>query len=297
MGFKQELLEFTHAKILLNEPMKKHTGYGVGGKSLYYAEIDSLYTLNEIVLLCKNYKVPYKIIGNGTNLLVSDKGYNGLIINTKKLKDVFFNKSQIKAMSGAPLQKLINFCCENNLGGLEALSGIPATIGGAIVMNAGAFGHTISEKIISVETLLDGKIKKYYNKDCRFGYRESRFLGKKEIIVSATFEFDKVERRIAQESINAYLELRKSMHPIGRTCGSVFKNPAGLSAGKLIDDLFLKGYTVGGAKISEKHCNFIVAKPKATAKDIATLIECVKQKVYNKYKIRLKEEIEYVGEF
>ncbi len=297
MGFKEELTDCTHAKILVNQPMKKYTGYGVGGKAAFYTEVDSLFTLNEIICLSKRYKVAYKVIGNGSNILVSDKGYNGVIISTKRLSEVYFKQDLVRAMSGATIQKLIKFCSENNLSGLEALSGIPATIGGAIVMNAGAFGRNISDRLVVVETLLDGKIKKYEKQDCKFGYRTSNFLGKKEIVISATFQLVEAERELITASIEAYKDLRKSVQPTGRSCGSVFKNPVGYSAGRIIDSLGLKGATVGGARISHEHANFIIADGKTTADDIATLIGYVKKRVKDAFNIELKEEIEYVGEF
>ncbi len=297
MGFKDELVDCTHAKILLNQPMKKHTGYGVGGNALYFTKVDTLYTLNEIILLCNRYKVDYKVIGNGSNILVSDKGYNGVIINTSKLSDVFFKKDLVRAMSGATLQKLIKFCSGNNLSGLEALSGIPATVGGAIVMNAGAFGKNISDRLVSVETLYNGKIEKYYKDECKFGYRTSRFLGKKEVVISATFKLFPAEKELIVAGIEAYRDLRKSVQPTGKSCGSVFKNPVGYRAGRLIDSLGLKGTSVGGARISNEHANFILTDGKATALDVKNLIDYIKKKVLDAFNIELKEEIEYVGEF
>ncbi len=297
MGFKEELAKHTHAKILFNQPMKKHTGYGVGGKASYYTEIDSLYTLNEITDLALRYRVPFKVIGNGTNLLVSDRGYNGIIINTKRLSDVYFYKNQVRAMAGVTLVNLINSATEHKLSGLEALSGIPATVGGAVVMNAGAFGRNISDRLVAVETLIDGKIKKYEKSECEFGYRTSRFLGKKEIVISATFKLFEADKELITAGVSAYRDLRKSIQPTGRSCGSVFRNPEGYTAGKLIDELGLKGLRIGGAKVSEIHGNFILADGKATATDIATLIEYIKKKVKDAFDITLKEEVEYVGEF
>jgi UDP-N-acetylmuramate dehydrogenase len=200
-------------------------------------------------------------------------------------------------MGGVNLQRLIKFCSDNNLSGLEALSGIPATVGGAIVMNAGAFGKNISDRLVSVETLYNGKINKYYKDQCKFGYRTSRFLGKKEVIVSATFKLVETEKELILAGIEAYKDLRKSIQPTGRSCGSVFKNPSGTTAGKLIDSLQLKGYKIGGAKISTEHANFIITEGKATATDVKKLIDYVKKKVLDAFNIELKEEIEYVGEF
>lgn len=297
MGFKEDLSTFTHAKIHIGELMKKHTAFGVGGSADYYLEPESLYALCEALSLCKRYKVPYKLIGNGTNVLVSDKGYRGLIINVKKINSIFVNKNSVRVMAGATLFSLIKIASEKGLSGLEWASGIPATVGGAVVMNAGAFGHSISERVSVVETLFDGKIRKYDNSECKFAYRTSKFLGKKEIVVSATFILDSADKNEIKERINAYRELRVAVQPNGRSCGSVFKNPKGYTAGKLIESAGLKGSTIGGAKVSNKHANFILAEGKTCARDIAELIDYVKRRVYTKYNVLLKEEIEYVGEF
>lgn len=297
MCFKNALLEYTNAKITFDEPMKKHTGYGVGGCARYYASVDSLYSLNLLINLANQYRVKYKVIGNGTNILVSDLGFDGIIIDTKGLNDVFLKRENVKAMAGASLEKLIRFNLEHKLGGLEALSGIPATVGGAIVMNAGAFGHNISDHILSVETLHNGKIKTYDKNECKFTYRKSRFTGKKEIVVSATFSFPSADREVVLSGIKSYMDIRKSLQPQGRSCGSVFTNPKPLSAGALIEKAGLKGYTLGGAKVSEKHANFILTSAKARAKDVYLLIQEIKQKVKDAFGVELIEEVECVGEF
>ena len=297
MGLKNALEQFTHAKILFDEPMRKHTGYGVGGCARYYAEVDSLFALNNLITLAKNHRTKYKIIGCGTNILVSDLGYDGIIIDLKRLSDVFFKRDEVRAMAGARLDKLIKFASEHALTGLEALSGIPASIGGGVVMNAGAFGHNISDFITTVETLDNGKIKVYDKSACKFGYRTSRFLGKREAIISATLLLPEGNREIINAGIKTYLELRKSIHPSGRSCGSVFKNPKPYTAGELIDKAGLKGYAVGGASVSDKHGNFIVTTNKAKAKDVYCLIQDVKRKVKQAFDVNLLEEVECVGEF
>lgn len=297
MCFNNALCEYTNAKIKFSEPMKKHTGYGVGGCARYYAEVDTLYSLNLLINLAKQYRVKYKVIGNGTNLLVSDLGFDGLIIDIKRLNDVFFKRENVKAMAGATLEKLIRFNLENKLGGLEALSGIPATIGGAIVMNAGAFGHNISDHLLCVETLCNGKIKVYDKNECKFAYRKSRFIHKKEIVVSATFNFPSAEREIILSGIKSYTEIRKAIQPQGRSCGSVFINPKPLSAGALIEKAGLKGYIIGGAKVSEKHANFILTSQKAKAKDVYLLIQEIKRKIKDAFGVELITEVECVGEF
>ena len=277
--FKNALLETANAKILFDEPMKKHTGYGVGGCARYYAQIDSLFTLNSLITLAKQHKVKYKVIGNGTNILISDLGFDGIIIDTKRLSDVFFKREQVKAMAGAKLEKLIQFALEHKLCGLEAFAGIPATVGGAIVMNAGAFGHNIGDYVQTVETLCDGKIKCYDKSECKFGYRTSRFLRKNEVVVSATFNLNSGDREKIIDGIKSYKDLRRSIQPSGKSCGSVFKNPKPFSAGALIEGAGLKGKRVGGAIVSEKHANFIITSAKARAKDVYELIEQIKQKV------------------
>ena len=297
MCFKNALAELTHVKIFYDEPMRKHTGLGVGGCARYYAEIDSLFSLNRLLMLAKEFKVKYKTIGAGTNLLVSDLGYNGLIINTAKLNDVFFKRNEVRAMAGAKLEKLIKFAFDNRLTGLEALSGIPASVGGAVVMNAGAFGHNISDYLTAVETLDNGKIKVYDKADCGFSYRKSRFLGKREVVVSATFRLDTGEREIISAGMKTYIDLRKSIQPMGRSCGSVFKNPKPLTAGAIIDKAGFKGFSIGGAFVSDKHGNFILTKPKAKAKDVYNLINQIKIKVKDEFGVNLEEEVEYVGEF
>ncbi len=297
MDIIRKMSNFTHAKIRNDEPMKKHTAYGVGGSAKYYAEVDSLYTLNELVSFSKKHRIPYKILGNGTNVLVSDKGYNGLIICTVKLSDIFFVRDEVHAMAGASLNKLIRFARDHRLSGLEALAGIPATVGGAVVMNAGAFGYNISDKITTVETLYDGKIKKYYKDDCKFIYRGSKFLGKKEVVVSANFFLKERDREIINAGIKSFTDLRSSIQPIGRSCGSVFKNPKPEAAGRLIDKAGLKGLRIGGASVSECHGNFITTTNNATSTDVYQLISVVKARVKNQFGIDLKEEVEYIGEF
>ena len=297
MGFKERAEEFTFAKILYNEPMKKHTSLGVGGNAKYFTTVDSLYSLNAIIQTAKDSGVKYKVIGNGTNVLVSDLGYDGLIISTKGLSDIMLKRDKVRAMAGASLDKLIKFNLDHRFTGLEQLSGIPATVGGAVVMNAGAFGHNISEHICEVETLLDGKIKKYFKNDCKFCYRGSRFIKSKETVVSATFSFDTNQKEIILAGIKTYRELRSQMHPQGRSCGSVFKNPRPDSAGALIDRAGLKGVSIGGAKISLKHGNFITTSSTATAKEVKDLITLIKEKIKEVFGVELKEEVEYVGEF
>ena len=277
--------------------MKNRTTLGVGGKAKYLIEADSLYSIRETIELANDLNISYKILGKGSNLLVSDLGYNGAIISMGRLCDVYFKVDQVKAMSGATISKLIKFATDNGLTGLESLSGIPGSVGGAIVMNAGAFGHTISDHIVEVETISNGRIKKYYKNQCGFGYRKSIFRINNEVVVSATFDLKERGVEAVKNANLSYLELRASLQPKGKSCGSVFLNPKGKRAGELIDKAGLKGLTFGGATISNKHANFIITNGLATSTDVYHLIKHVKDKVKEKFNVELKEEVEFLGEF
>ena len=297
MGFAETIENFSHTQILTEQPMKKFTSMGVGGNAKYFARPTTLYSLNQLITLSKKHKVPYRIIGNGTNIIVSDKGYNGLIICLNKLSDVFFKRDMVKAMAGVSIDKVIKFCLEHRLSGLETLSGIPATVGGAVVMNAGAFGKTISDHIYSVDVLSNGKIKTYDKHACKFSYRKSRFLTSKETVVSATFSFPNGSKEFLETSIKNFADLRRNLQPLGKSSGSVFKNPKSNSAGFLIENAGLKGYRIGGAEVSEKHANFIINTAKASANDVFSLTKVIKDSVKGKFGVDLKEEVEFIGEF
>ncbi len=295
MVFVQALENITYEKVLENEQMKRHTSIGVGGEARYFVSIKSLHVLNNVLECSRRYKIRCKIIGNGTNLIFSDSGYNGLIISIKGISDVFFKVDEVKAMAGATIAKLIDFCAENKLGGIEELSGIPATIGGAIKMNAGAFGKCISDYVTRVEVLKNGKIISYNKADCDFSYRTSKFSKSKEIITAVYFKFDR--DGFSMDKLKKFRQRRNETQPFNKSCGSIFKNPENLSAGKLIEDAGLKGFSLGGARVSTKHANFIVNEKNAKACDVYNLIKYIKEKIKSVYGITLQEEVEYVGEF
>jgi UDP-N-acetylmuramate dehydrogenase len=297
MGFIKSLEEYTYLKVDFDVPMKKYTALGCGGKAKYFIEIDSLHALNLIISLAKSHRVKYKVIGCGTNLLVSDRGFDGLIVCTRNLTDIFLTNDGVKVMAGATVNKLVKFCADKGFTGVEALAGIPATVGGAIVMNAGAFGKNISDKLVTVETVKDGKIKRYFKNECKFTYRGSKFYKSKEAVVSATFSFEESDKKTIAATVKKHLDLRKQMQPAGRSCGSVFKNPKRAWAGALIERAGLKGFSIGGAKVSEKHANFILTAPNVKSIDVYNLIVHVKDKVKSTFGVDLIEEVEYVGEF
>lgn len=297
MGLKEELLEIKGLKVFTNEPMKTKTTLKTGGETELFLEVYDLLSIKRCVEILQRYNFPYKFIGNGSNLLVSDKGYNGCIIQAVGLDRIYLENGVLKAFSFAKLNNLIDFAKDNRLTGLEGLFGIPATVGGGVIMNCGAFGHNISDFLLSVCLIKDGKLVVVDKDDCNFGYRKSIFLNSNNFISYVTFRLEIEEQQIINQKINYYKGLRNSIQPKGNTCGSVFKNTKKYSAGQLIDMAGLKGYSCGGATISNKHANFIITTENATSSDIYCLIQYVKKVVYDKFDILLSEEVEYVGEF
>ncbi len=248
-------------------------------------------TTDELVRAVKTVKgvCPYAVIGNGSNLLVSDKGYNGAVITTKLLTKMEFKGNLLIAECGAKLSSVVKECALNSLSGLEFAVSIPATVGGAISMNAGCYGKSVGDCVCYVVTEM-GTVKKA---DCEFGYRKSRF-SEGETVIKACFLLKPEEYEVIEEQISAYKGSRKN--PKGRNCGSVFKND-GYYAGKVIDECGLKGLRVGGAVVSSEHANFIIAEDGATSSDIYELILKIKNKVNKKRQITLFEELVYLGDF
>ena len=273
----------------LNYPLSKLNRYGTGGEADVIVFPKNEGELRYVCSLIGN-DYPFLVIGGGSNILVSDKGYRGIVISTGFLRGIEVKGSLLTAECGVKLIDVVNETVKSSFSGLEFTVGIPASVGGAVCMNAGCYGKTISEKIRYVVTN-----KGVYNaSECNFGYRKSRFLDSNEVIIKACFSLRPEESDYIEEKINLYKSFRRN--PKGRNSGSVFKND-GFFAGKIIDEVGLKGYAVGGAKISAEHANFIIAESGATSSDIYTLINEVKRKVYEKKQINLVEEIIYIGEF
>ncbi|MBR2871810.1 MAG: UDP-N-acetylmuramate dehydrogenase [Clostridia bacterium] len=298
MDFKEQLKSLYAITLSEDEPMSEHTGYGVGGKAKYFVTVYSARALSQVMQLCDEHRVKYKIIGNGTNLLFSDKGFEGVVISLKGLSVITHENGIVRATAGVRLCDLVLFSAEFGLFGGETLVGIPATVGGATVMNAGAYGYSISDFIQSVTTVKKGKLIKYDKNQCGFSYRRSVFQNRKEAIISVDFRFKQGKgKEIPQELIKRCKQIRNNVQPKGKSCGSVFKNPNGDYAGRLIECAGLKGYSVGNASISLKHANFIITKKGATAEQVYKLITSVQKIVKEKFGISLTREVELVGEF
>jgi UDP-N-acetylmuramate dehydrogenase len=307
-------LEIQKNKILAN-----FSTFKIGGPAKYFIKIKDEKELIEAIEWAKKKKLPFFILGGGSNILFPDKGFNGLVIKFQNTKYEIRN-TKIIAGAGCPLQKLVKATTINSLSGLEWAVGIPGTLGGAIRGNAGAFGGEMKNVVKKVKTLkienCKFKIENLRKKECEFGYRESIFKKKKNwIILEAELKLKKGNEKEIQEKIKEILRQRKEKQPLEfPSAGSVFKNISikkvpkevrekfkeeikndFLPAAILIEECSLKGKTIGGAKISEKHANFILNFKKAKAKDVLNLIKFAKKKVRDKFKIDLEEEIELVG--
>lgn len=294
-------LKIKKENILFNEPMKKHTAFKIGGPADTFIKVDSIEDLKEILKLSKNNNIPINIIGNGSNLLVTDKGIRGIVlkIDLKNLeikeKD---NKIEIVADSGVPLGLLAQKLLKEEITGFEELSGIPGTIGGAVIMNAGAHGKELKD-ILKKVTAMDynGNIHEFTNEECLFSYRNSRFQKEKYIILQATLELEKGNSIEIKEKMDEYMQFRKEKQPIEYpNAGSTFKRGEDFVTAKLIDEAGLKGYKVGGAQVSEKHAGFIVNVDNATAKDVIELTDYIKEKIEEKFGKKINLEIQIIGE-
>ncbi len=281
-------LELSGLEVFYDYNLKPLNKYNTGGNAKAVIFPTSSEELKFAVNALKG-KYNYAVIGAGTNLLVSDKGFDGVIISTKKVNRIDIKGNLLTAESGAKLSEVISEMQYNCFGGLEFAVGIPATVGGAVAMNAGCYGKSVSEIIKYVVT--ENGV--YTNSECDFSYRSSRFLNK-ECILKVCFILEPTEEDIIEERLKSYKGFRKN--PKGKNCGSVFKND-GYFAGKIIDEVGLKGYSIGGAKISTEHANFIIAENGCTSLDIYNLIKHVKERVYYKKQIELIEEVVYLGEF
>lgn len=295
MGYNSllgEIAETTNTELKANESLARYGGYGTGGDADAIFFPDSEEKLRAIVYALNKSDIDYVFLGRGTNVLFSDDGYRGAIISTAKLKGITISGSVLKAMAGNTLAEVLDSALYNSLGGIEFLCGIPASVGGAVAMNAGCFGKSIGDFTLYV-TALSGI---YKRSECGFDYRTSRFLLDNDCVLSACFNLDNVEYDQAENKAEYFTALRRSRQPKGRSLGSVFKND-GYYAGKVIESCGLKGFSVGKARVSEKHANFIITENGATSRDISRLIAHIKETVKQNTGVELKEEIRYIGKF
>ena len=285
--------------IFMEEPMKKHTTFRVGGPADVLVQPDET-ALAAILALCRQYHVPYSFIGNGSNLLVGDKGIRGVVIEmTDPMGNIEVDGTKITAQAGAMLSKIANTAASNGLGGMEFAAGIPGSVGGAVVMNAGAYGGEMKDIIEKVYVLDENGAQLELDRDALdLGYRHSCIPEKKYIVTKVVLELvprNEAEIRSKMKELN---EKRAEKQPLQYpSAGSTFKRPEGYFAGKLIMDAGLRGYQVGGAQVSEKHCGFVINKGGATAADICQLMQDVSDKVQAQFGVVLEPEVKMIGEF
>ena len=294
------------SKIVLNEnivkdePMSRHTTFRCGGPATLFLRPGSEDELVRVVSLLKDNGQPYMLLGNGSNLLVSDKGYQGAVISLERLSELSLEgETSIRAQAGVLNSRIASFAREHSLAGFEFAAGIPGTIGGAMIMNAGAYGGEMKLITTSVRAITpDGEVKELSAEDCDFGYRTSVLKREGYVVLSALLQLQKGNEKEITDLMTELALKRKEKQPLEYpSAGSTFKRPEGYFAGKLIEDAGLKGFSVGDAAVSDKHCGFVINKGQATSADIYKLIREVQKKVFEDSGVTLEPEVILVGEF
>ena len=286
-------------KILADESLKKHTTFGVGGKARIFIIPKTSDDIIKIIQFAKKNNIKISFIGSGSNIVASDKGYNGIIISLKKsFNKIKFINNEIHVEAGAMLNSMVKKAINKGYKGFESLVGVPGTVGGAIIMNAGAHGSEISELFISARTIdINGSLKIYDRNDISFSYRDSSF-SKNEILLDAKFKLIKGSIDVINKKKKDVSIKRKTSQPLSyKSAGSIFKNPTNkIAAGYLIDKAGLKGLRIGDAEISQKHANFIINHGKAKSSEILNLISIMQNKVKNEFNVKLELEVKIIGE-
>ncbi|MBR3171766.1 MAG: UDP-N-acetylmuramate dehydrogenase [Lachnospiraceae bacterium] len=283
-----------------DEPMMKHTSFRIGGPADWFVSPETTGALSETIQFLKAGSVPYFILGNGSNLLVSDDGYRGVVIQIgKNMSDIVVSGTNVRAEAGALLSTVASRAAAASLTGMEFAGGIPGSIGGACVMNAGAYGGEMKDILTSVIALFeDGSVRKVPCGELMLGYRSSALMRNGAIVLEAELSLTEGDIGEIRATMDDLRERRVSKQPLDLpSAGSTFKRPEGYFAGKLIMDSGLRGYAVGGAQVSEKHCGFVVNRGGATADDVMTLIRHIQKTVLKNFGVELVPEVRFLGEF
>ena len=286
-------------EVRINEPMMKHTSFRAGGAAEWFVIPETVEELKAVLAVCKKADIPWYVIGNGSNLLVSDEGYPGVIISTEKFDKLEIEGNTVTAGAGVILSKVANMAHKSGLTGLEFAAGIPGSVGGACVMNAGAYGSEMKHVLKTVTVLTKaGEVATLPAEELELGYRTSAIPKAGYFVLEAEMELKEGN----QEEIRALMDdlafRRKDKQPLEfPSAGSTFKRPEGYFAGKLIQDANLRGYQVGGAQVSEKHCGFVINAGGATAADVMQLMQDVSEKVEMQFGVALEPEVKRIGEF
>ncbi|NLY52103.1 MAG: UDP-N-acetylmuramate dehydrogenase [Firmicutes bacterium] len=283
----------------IDEPMCNHTSFRIGGPADLMIWPASIGELQQVLRLLKGHQVPVYIMGNGSNLLVRDGGFRGVIIKlAENFSQITVEGTRLRAQVGASLAKLANEACRAGLGGLEFASGIPGTLGGAIAMNAGAYGGEMADVLREVTCCdLEGNLYHFSLEELELGYRTSRVRSQGYIALEALLQLVPEDQEVIRTKMNELNRRRREKQPLNfPSAGSTFKRPPGHYAGKLIDDAGLRGLTHGRAQVSELHCGFVINLGGATAKEVLELIEIVRKRVWEKFHVRLELEVQVIGE-
>lgn len=301
MDLYYELCSITGEKnILKDEPMSAHTTFRIGGPADYFAMPSSAEEIRRIVSLCIEQEVPYYIIGNGSNLLVGDKGFRGVIIQIfKNMRDIRTEGETVTAQAGALLSKVAAAAYDAGLTGFEFASGIPGTLGGAVRMNAGAYGGEMSQVLKSAAVLTaEGEVLTIPVEEMKMGYRTSIVSRMDYVVLGAQLVLSRGSKEDIRAKMNELKEKRVSKQPLEfGSAGSTFKRPEGYFAGKLIEDAGLRGFRIGNAQVSEKHCGFVINRGGATAAEVAELMDHIIRRVEETSGVRLQPEVKKIGEF
>ena len=304
-GFGEAVYEYIRANvpeedILTEEPMSRHTTFRIGGEAACFIRISSEEQLRKLIPYFENVGVEYFVLGKGSNLLVGDKGYPGVILQiSDACQQIEAEENRLQVQAGAALSKVALFAMERGLEGLEFAAGIPGTVGGGVVMNAGAYGGEMKQVVESVRVLSsEGEILTLDNDTMEFGYRTSIIRNRNFIVLSVTFRLREGNREEIRARIEDFQKRRIEKQPLNYpSAGSTFKRPEGYFAGKLIMDAGLRGFQIGDARVSDKHCGFVVNVGKATARDVTDVIEEVQEKVRERFGVSLEREVIYLGKF
>lgn len=296
-----ELLKImSEEQVKTEEPMKNHTTFRVGGPAEFFVMPRSAEEVKKVIDLCRRESFPYYIIGNGSNLLVSDQGYRGVVLQIyKEMSCIEIEENVIVAQAGALLSAIANKALENGLTGFEFAAGIPGTLGGACVMNAGAYGGEMKDVLEEVTVLTEeGEVLTIPKENLELGYRTSIIARKGYIVLEARIQLREGEKEAIKSLMEELKDKRVSKQPLEYpSAGSTFKRPEGYFAGKLIQDAGLRGFSVGGAQVSEKHCGFVINRENATAADVAELMRQVSARVEEEFGVKLEPEVKRLGEF
>ncbi|QER41667.1 UDP-N-acetylmuramate dehydrogenase [Thermodesulfobacterium sp. TA1] len=294
----KEFLEKNKIVYLEKEPLAPYTTIKIGGACDFFVFPSEEESLIRLLKFLESIKFPYYILGGGSNLLVADEGFNGMVISFRKLKGIEFVKEEkeeviLKVKAGVGVNELLSLCLKRGFSGLEFLAGVPATIGGIVKMNAGAFGRSISQIVKKVYLYQEGVLTYFEPKEEDWSYRRFK---KEGVILEVEFRLKKTEKEAVKSKVLEFLNKRRLTQPLSkRTFGSVFKNPPCYYAGQLIEACGLKGYRVGEAEISKKHANFIVNLGKAKAKEVLELMKIARNKVWEKFRVSLEPEVKFLG--